>query len=471
MNPTPALTEAVQWWEGMMLSPQHFQQNDIYWHRYLAYRMAAASPHAWGVQKLTIDLDQLTQGVVKVSELTCILPDGLVIEYPGYYDSNTKLEIDITEALEKSPQGLKVSLVVPLRGPAAARQGSTMQRFDAVGGEQMLDENTGDAQVSVERLRPRIDLMAGNSLPGKYCACPLLEVERDSKGHVRLTAYHPPMLSLDASAFLGEQGMQRRLAALAQSLWTKARELTGDLSDDSEEKLLSAESSQLLQVARHLGMGLPALNIAVTGGGTHPIAAYRALAQMVGHVAAIGVNPIPPKMEAYRHDDCWPQFGIAIDYMYTKLATVNSHYECLSFAQFGEFSFARHLSNDCGDTVLIELKSPNLSVTSLGHWLAAACVGSDDLLPHLSQRRLLGATVKPLSHAEIIARNLRPGSAMFELKNQHIEIPAKGLTEVFRPGRSLVIQGANGEAMPAGIVLYRAKTHKDNPVVGGGGDG
>ena len=80
MTPSPQLPDAIQWSEGMLLSPQHFQQNDIFWHQHLRHRIAAQNPHYWGVLRLSVSL---IKEVISISTLECILPDGLAVEFPG----------------------------------------------------------------------------------------------------------------------------------------------------------------------------------------------------------------------------------------------------------------------------------------------------------------------------------------------------------------------------------------------------
>ena len=49
------LPEAIQWSEGMLLSPQHMQQNDIYWQRQFSHLFALMQPHGWGLADLAFD--------------------------------------------------------------------------------------------------------------------------------------------------------------------------------------------------------------------------------------------------------------------------------------------------------------------------------------------------------------------------------------------------------------------------------
>ena len=65
----PSVPEAVSWSEGMLLSPQHFQQNDIYWHALLQHHLSVLQPHCWGVLELALDPTELVKGRVVVERL------------------------------------------------------------------------------------------------------------------------------------------------------------------------------------------------------------------------------------------------------------------------------------------------------------------------------------------------------------------------------------------------------------------
>ncbi|HSC80075.1 MAG TPA: type VI secretion system baseplate subunit TssK [Chitinolyticbacter sp.] len=454
MEQYTTLPDPLQWSEGLMLSPQHLQQHDIYLHAQLTHRLMSLTPHFWGVRRLEIDTLRVASGTLRVTELECILPDGLAVLFPGHY-GHVSLEVDIAKPLSERAGAQRVWLVVPARGTTAATLGSAVQRFDPVSGELAADENTGDGQVPIERLRARISLYVGNDVPARYTACPIAEVERDDKGLLRLTRYHPPMMRMDVADFLKEQGLSWQLRLLMQELWSKARTLAGDRQDSQHDDLPS-EQHRALAAARHLALGLPSLEVAVSAGDIHPVLLYRALMQMVGAVASIGANPIPPIPDAYRHDDCVAQFDTAINYIRDKLALVDTAYDSQPFARVGDSGFARRLPDDVGE-VLIELKPrAGQTLTEIAHWLGECRIGSDELMPVLQTRRLPGATARALSPSEINARKLKPGSAFFIVHNEQLEINGD-LAHAYRPGRSLLIQGVANLHMPAAILLYRSK--------------
>ena len=70
----------VIWQEGMLLRPQHFQQNDRYHAQQLQIRTRRLGEPAWGFFELTLDRQFFAMGKVVVSQASGILPDGTLFE-------------------------------------------------------------------------------------------------------------------------------------------------------------------------------------------------------------------------------------------------------------------------------------------------------------------------------------------------------------------------------------------------------
>ena len=70
----------VVWSEGLLMSPQHMQQQDLYHEVFTSSRLDALEPLNWGVVRVEVDRRALESGQVRIEALTCVLPDGLVID-------------------------------------------------------------------------------------------------------------------------------------------------------------------------------------------------------------------------------------------------------------------------------------------------------------------------------------------------------------------------------------------------------
>lgn len=456
------LPDAVQWSEGMLLSPQHFQQNDIHAQALLHQRFTGAVPYGWGLRHLRIDPVRLADGIVCVHECDAVMPDGLPLVYRATHAASS-LAVDVKKHFEGDAKSVRVYLAIPPRAGALDVPSTSIRRYDSLPGRPTLDETLGMGDVVVERQRVRMELYAG-APPVGHPALPLLDVVRDASGTLVLGAYHGPMLRIDASRTLGALGLQQRFGDLRATMWKKLRELSPDAVDDAPETAASmgSEARTHLRAAREIGACLPLVDTVLSDPLVSPSVAWWAMSQVVGRMAAIGSNPRPLAMDPYRHDDCQPQFDAAITYIRRKLAMLNTDWDVMAFERIADGQYARRLPGDAGSTVLVELRTgEGQSAHDLHQWLSESRIASEDLLPLLRQRRMPGAEVRVLGAREIAELGLRPDAIICALRSQPLET-ASGIIDCFRAGHRLVIQGERTQA-PAAIILHHRKGAESAP--------
>ena len=98
----------VIWYEGMPLMPQHFQQQDRYYHNYISSFSNVLSPYNWGVRSLKIDSGLLAAGKISVVSASGFFADGTSFDFP--YNDQLPIAIEIAPAAKD----LIVYLAVPL---------------------------------------------------------------------------------------------------------------------------------------------------------------------------------------------------------------------------------------------------------------------------------------------------------------------------------------------------------------------
>jgi type VI secretion system protein ImpJ len=448
MTATYPVPDPVRWSEGMLLSPQHLQQDRLYGQARLHRLLDAALPHRWGVRTLELDQAALVGGSASLSALECVLPDGTLVQYPGNGGMHG-LSADVGALCQAGGAPVRLYLAVPRAGRYAGADHSDVH--DEVGG--------ADAdRVPVERMRLRCELKAfaaGHALPSDQCLCPLFEVERDAGGSMRLRDYHPPLLQLAGAAFLGERGLAQLAQDLTLKLWRKIDELANAADEaPAPEDLLSGAGSAQLQAARALAAGLPLLDLSVHEPALHPHELYRLLAGIVGHVAALGGHPLPLKMQPYRHDDCLPQFLAVCRHIESRIDSLHADYERHRFTPFKE-GFSRRLYEEMHDDVIVELRpQAGQTLADMAHWLKTANIASADMLPTVQAQRQNGAAVRQLSAADARKLRLPADAALFMLKNAPV---LSMQANAYQAGAPLMIQGGRREHMPAQIFLYRRK--------------
>ncbi len=85
----------IQWHEGMLLSPHHFQQSDLRHHQVLIHHMSLVSEFHWGIRSFKLDPIVLPDGLIRITELEAIMPDGLIISYNIAQADIPPLEFDL----------------------------------------------------------------------------------------------------------------------------------------------------------------------------------------------------------------------------------------------------------------------------------------------------------------------------------------------------------------------------------------
>ena len=121
MHEAMNVVDRVEWHEGLLLAPQHFQLMSARFDSLVAWQTLAASPFSWGVRRLVLDNGLLPTGLVRVLELEAIMPDGTAVAYAAEADGHGPLELSLAPLAERIADGA-LDLYLALRSlePALA---------------------------------------------------------------------------------------------------------------------------------------------------------------------------------------------------------------------------------------------------------------------------------------------------------------------------------------------------------------
>ena len=106
---------AIQWHEGMLLAPQHFQTLGRRQELLLHYHASAVSPFHWGLTHLEIDRVVLMDGVFRIVELEAVMPDGMLVSWSAADGIDLKIDL-APRAAEIAQQPAFIHLAVTARG-------------------------------------------------------------------------------------------------------------------------------------------------------------------------------------------------------------------------------------------------------------------------------------------------------------------------------------------------------------------
>ena len=323
------IPDAIQWHEGMLLAPQHFQQSALRTETLLNYQMHLAAPFHWGIRQLDIEEIALAGGTFRLEQLEAVMPDGLLVYHTASTGQDLSIALD-PDALRTTP--LLIHLAVAASPTGGAGGQGELARYLSCEGPAIVDDNTGAGELSIPRLRPRLHLFVGETPPAKYVSFPLAQVSY-SDGTFIVTDYIPPRLAVTPGSPLARRGEQ-----IAAHLREKAHFLAERARSPAalEDRSLSAEGERRIGV---LTRGLPGFEAVLFSGAAHPFALYVALCALAGQVAGIGRTTLPPVFKPYNHNDLSATFEPVFTFIDEMLAQVHEAYSVLDFkAAEGMFS-------------------------------------------------------------------------------------------------------------------------------------
>src|SRR5262245_22153735 len=191
------------WSEGLLLTPQHFQQSDRSFRHVIAQRFRAASTFDWGLTRLVIDTDAVRNGRIVVTQAAGVLPDGTPFALPD--DDPLPPERAIDGHFDARQDMITVRLGLPsesasraLLGDAPA-PGGAGARYVADTAE-LPDSNTGQNARPLEVQRRHFRVLFPDEAVGEHDSLPIAEVTRTSEGGYALReTFIPPSLAIGAS--------------------------------------------------------------------------------------------------------------------------------------------------------------------------------------------------------------------------------------------------------------------------------
>src|SRR5437763_17075371 len=84
----------IVWSEGLFLRPQHLQQQDRYFERYVETRCQALRSSSWGLTELELERDLLSIGQLGLARAAGVFPVGTTFHMPDNTPHPTPLEDD-----------------------------------------------------------------------------------------------------------------------------------------------------------------------------------------------------------------------------------------------------------------------------------------------------------------------------------------------------------------------------------------
>jgi len=306
----------VVWSEGLFLRPQHFQQQDRYFERYVETRCQALATDSWGLTELELERDLLGVGKIGIRRAAGVFPDGTPFRMPE--DDPLPAPIQIAA----SARDQVVSLALPLRragAPEVARAGGVdgLERHDVLELE-ARDTTLPTGEVALLEVGAlRAQLLLARDVTAAYACVPLAHVvECRADGTVALEdAFIPTVLQVRAASRLATFTTE-----LLGLLHQRGEVLAGRVSSTGRGG--AAEIAEFLMLQLINGFE-PLIAHHAASGRLHPEELYRACVSLAGELATFTVpSKRPPALGEYRHDRLRESFEPVIASLRLSLSAV-----------------------------------------------------------------------------------------------------------------------------------------------------
>ncbi len=428
---------AIQWHEGMLLAPQHFQQATWRQEALLHYHTTAIAPFHWGVHRLHIDPVLLMHGTLRVVELEALMPDGLIVMRAPH--TTGALELDLlpyTEDMRLSPR--PIYLAVPEDRMGAYQSTGELRRYDSIEGNPVVDCNTGEGEVCIPRLLPRPSLVCSETPPPRHVSLPLAHVRYQNEIFT-LTDFIPPIYAVSRQSPLGE---------LCMVIARRLREKAMFLADQIQSPVATMGAPLVLEtqhLIHSLVAALPPFEALLATGVAHPYHLYLALCGIVGQMAGVGTSLVPPALGPYNHDDLRATYAPAQEFILRALDEgIHEDYSAYPF-QYDHGTFGLPFDAQWFEARLVLGVRGQTGMTERDvlAWMEGCVIGASSLLQSMRERRVLGAARQYIERDD----NLIParGVMLFTLSADPTYV---------QPHEPLHIFNTAGALRPAEMVLY-----------------
>lgn len=372
------IPEAIQWHEGMLLAPQHLQQLSQRSESLVHYYLHAISPFFWGVRTLEIDEKLLVGGVFRVLKLEAVMPDGLIVSHQT--GSGTDLQITLQNVQQ---QPITIHLAVPARSLIATK--GDLPRYQSVDGEPIVDESSGDGEVLIPRLRPRLRLIAGE-VPAKYVSFPLAKIRYKNEAFGR-DEFIPPTTIVPAGSSIWE---------ICSLTATKIRERALFLSEQVRSPASASRVPLMLETKgriQNLVSGLPQFEAILGTSMAHPYELYKAFCVLAGHLAGLGYSMVPPVLGPYKHNDLYATFIQIQEFAFAMMEEgIPENYMAIPF-QLVKKTFCLIFDSAWKDRRLFVAMrgQTGMSEKDVVEWGESCRIGSESVMRSMRDKRILGA--------------------------------------------------------------------------------
>ena len=407
-------TEQPLWGRGIMVSPQHFQQQaaQAAWSAECIARLGLSQP--WGMIDAAFEPDALKLGRLQARHLHVRFQDGTLI------DTDNADALPPALSLESESRDAVVVLALPLLranggnclkpDEVAERPVRFRQRWRDV-------RNTfGDDIRQIAVMQPELTLRFARQDNSDYLTCPVARVQQDSQGVWTLDeTFLPPLLTLRGSRWLSTQLEQllTQLRARLGRLMAMRRESNERMAD------FAVADVSLFWLLNALNSAEPVLGQFQRNPQSPPERLYPELARLAGSLLTFSLAHQVSAIPAWQHEQLNAVFPPLFNLLGDLLeASLPSRVVSLELDYDARLHFWQARLHDPrlreGADYYLSVRSP-MPAAQLQEQFPRQCkVGSPDHVRGIVNSSRVGVPLVPLRHV--------PAAIPLRLENQYFSL-------------------------------------------------
>ena len=315
------------WGQGMLLQPEHFQQQDSYHEALLHHLLALLSPFFWGVCSLRVNETALQNFVFEVEEAELLTFEGTLLRVGDLRPTTGRIAPrSFQQDLDPTGRPLSVYLAVKrlrsdegnLAQANGDRGGDSNRRFlleeSEVSDLLVGSDHSVQLQYLVHDAEVLFDVAAERS--HDYELVKVAEILRspDGKGGIRSQQYIPPCVSIKSSPVL-----EAILKEIRDLLTAKGRELSGFTRRRASGAELGARDLGYVAMLQAVNRYIPLFHHFLESGWAPPSQMYAIVRQLIGELSSfsattsvLGARGNEDDLPPYQHTNLWECFSLAV---------------------------------------------------------------------------------------------------------------------------------------------------------------
>ena len=418
MNKGNQYREAVHWHDGMLLAPQHFQQNNLYLEQTLFNQVSQLNPFYFGVTALSIDQTALAASKsshIIVRHIEGIMRDGTQISFSNHETNSSQDNLAALEFLIEDIDSIKVLepfylyLGVVKRSDANDAKSTRPKRYDINKSHNVADLYDSNNQIPLDRLRLRLKLMDEQEKQNSNYTClPLLCFQKNQHGDLERLPYTPPTLQVTpvAEQTPMQSDLWQRLQVLVSDLEKKANERRSYFTGSNEHTPLSfTQKQEIMYINQHL----PILRIMLNTGVSHPYDLYLALIKLSSSLSVMSSEGMFSQYMDYDHENLEKVFSAPMADIERVIKQIEAPYFFINFERNDKSGFSYQFDQIPASTALTLNLSFKLAsgVTreELQDWIETALICVSDEEKEFVKLRSLGLSKEKTSHFNDVGKS------------------------------------------------------------------